>query len=80
MKFSRISFCSLLKFLGIYKKGEHIENPAFNGLLTMRRCTKAKIESPEDMTVCVDGEIFKSKCVEVKMLPSSLPFRVPAFD
>jgi len=83
MDFCTIADASVLKIaklIGIYKKGEHIENPAFNGLLTIRRCTKTKIESPEDMTVCVDGEIFKSKCVEVKMLPSSLPFRVPAFD
>lgn len=83
MDFCTIADASVLKIaklIGIYKKGEHIGNPLFDGLLTMRSCTGAKIESPEDMTVCVDGEIFKSKCVEIKMLPSSLPFRVPAFE
>ena len=83
-----IDFCTIAdasipkiaKLIGIYKKGEHIGNPVFDGLLTMRRCTSAKIESEEELTVCVDGEIFKSKSVDVKMIPASLPFRVPAFE
>ncbi len=72
------SVLKIAKLIGIYKKGEHIGNPEFEGLLTMRRCTKAKIESPEELTVCVDGEIFKSSNIEVKIIPSSLPFRIPA--
>lgn len=83
MDFCTIANASVLKIaklIGIYKKGEHIGNPLFNGLLTMRRCTEAKIESTEDLTVCVDGEIFKSRRIEVKIIPASLPFRVPAFE
>lgn len=81
MDFCTIANASVLKIaklIGIYKKGEHIGNPLFKGLLSMRRCTSAKIESPEELTVCVDGEIFKSKEISVKIIPSSLPFRVPA--
>ncbi len=83
MDFCTIANASVLKIaklIGIYKKGEHIGNPHFDGLLTMRRCTKAKIESSVDLTVCVDGEIFKSKTIDVKMIPGSLPFRVPDFE
>ena len=77
---TEVGVLKIAKLIGIYKKGEHVGNPVFDGLIKMRRCTGAKIESPEDLTVCIDGEIFKSKCVEVKMIPASLPFRVPAFD
>lgn len=83
MDFCTISNASVLKIaklIGIYKKGEHIGNPAFEGLLEMCRCSEAKIESTEELTVCVDGEIFKSKNIEIKIIPVSLPFRVPAFE
>ena len=83
-----IDFCAvreanLLKIgelIGIYKAGKHIGNPKFDNYLEMRRCTSAHIESEETLTVCLDGEIFKSNTVDVKMIPASLPFRVPAKD
>ncbi len=83
MDFCTISDASIFKIaklIGIYKKGEHIGNPVFEGLLTMRRCSFAKIESEKELTVCVDGEIFKSNRIEVKIIPGSLPFRIPAFE
>ena len=83
MDFCAISDASIFKIaelIGIYKKGEHIGSPIFDGLLTMHRCSSAKIESSEELTVCVDGEIFKSNTIEIKMKPGSLPFRVPAFE
>ncbi len=83
MDFCTISDASIFKIaklIGIYKKGEHIGNPVFEGLLTMHRCSFAKIESEKELTVCVDGEIFKSSHIEVKIIPGSLPFRVPAFE
>lgn len=83
MDFCTIADASIPKIaqlIGIYKKGEHIGNPIFDGLLTMRRCTGAVIESPVELTICLDGEIFRSRSVEIKMLPASLPFRVPDFE
>lgn len=77
---SEASIFKIGKLIGTYKAGKHVGNPAFDGLLEMRRCTSAIIESPEDLTVCIDGEIFKSKRVEVEMLPASLPFRIPKFE
>lgn len=73
------SIFKIAKLIGIYKKGEHIGNPAFDGLLTMRQCKSAKIESDTELTFCIDGEVFKSKTINVKMLPGSLPFRIPNF-
>ena len=77
---SEIGVIRIAKVIGVYKKGEHINNPALADIVTTRRCTGAKIESPGLLTVSIDGEIFKCNTVEVKMLPGSLPFRVPAFE
>ncbi len=76
---SEVSVFKIAKLIGIYKKGEHIGHPEFKGLLKMRRCTSAIIESPKELTLCVDGEVFTSRHIEVTMLPASLPFRVPRF-
>ena len=75
---SEIGVLRIAKIIGVYKKGEHIDNPALADILTVRRCTSAKIESPELLTISIDGEIFKSRTAEIKIIPASLPFRVPA--
>ena len=77
---SEIGIIRIAKVIGIYKKGEHYNNPALADILTVRRCKGAKIESPEVLTISIDGEIFKSKTAEIKIIPGSLPFRVPAFE
>ena len=77
---SEIGLIRIAKVIGIYKKGDHVGNPALADILKMRLCKSAVIESPSELTVCIDGEIFKSSRIEVKMFPASLPFRVPAFD
>ena len=76
---SEIGIIRIAKVIGIYKRGEHCHNPDLADIVTTRRCTGAKIESPELLTVSIDGEIFKWNTVEIKMIPGSLPFRVPAF-
>lgn len=81
MDFCAVREASILKIselIGIYKSGKHIGNPKFDGYLEMRRCTSAHIESEDELTVCLDGEIFKSKTVDVKIIPASLPFRIPS--
>lgn len=75
-----VGLARLAKVIGVYKAGKHVGNPKFDDILTMDRCTAAHVESPVDLTVCVDGEIFKSKSVDIKILPASLPFHVPDFD
>lgn len=77
---TEIGILRIAKAIGVYKKGEHVNNPALADILKMRRCTGARVESPELLTVSIDGEIFKSHSIDIKILPASLPFRVPKFD
>ena len=76
---SEIGLLRIARVIGIYKSGEHYNNPDLADILKTRRCKGAKIESSELLTVSIDGEIFKTNSVEIKMVPGSLPFRVPAF-
>ena len=77
---SEIGLLRIARVIGIYKIGEHYNNPALADVLKTRRCKSAKIESSELLTVSVDGEISKTHSIEVKMIPGSLPFRIPAFE
>lgn len=77
---TEIGILRIAKVIGIYKKGEHKGHPLLADVLKMRRCTGATIESPSELTVCIDGEIFKDRKIEIKMIPASLPFRVPDFE
>ena len=77
---SEIGLLRIAKVIGIYKKGEHVNSPALADVLKMRRCTSAKIESEELFTISIDGEISKSHTAYIKMIPASLPFRIPASE
>ena len=77
---SEIGLLRIAKVIGVYKKGEHIHDPSLADVLKLRRCTEAKVESSELLTVSIDGEISKTNSIEIKILPASLPFRVPAFE
>lgn len=76
---SEVSVAKVAELIGIYKRGGHYNNPALANIVKMRRCTHAVVESPIELTYCVDGEVFKSRHIEIKMLPASLPFRLPKF-
>lgn len=81
MDFCAIKEVNVLKIselIGTYKAGKHVGNPKFDGLMEMRRCTSAHIESPTELTACADGEVFKSKSIDVEIIPASLPFHLPA--
>lgn len=75
-----VGLIRLAKVIGIYKAGKHVGNPEFSDILVMDKCTEAHIESPVDLTVSVDGEIFVSRYIDIEILPASLPFHVPDFD
>ncbi len=77
---TEVGVVKIAELIGIYKKGEHITSPVCQGLVNLRHCKKATVESPEELTYCVDGEVLRNRHIEIEMLPASLPFRVPKFE
>lgn len=73
----KVNLLKVSKLIGIYKAGKHINNPALANLVTFRRCKAVKIESPVNLSICIDGETKSAKSLSIKLLPASLPMRIP---
>lgn len=68
----RVSKLKMASLLGDYKSGRYPESKKFDGLLTVRRGKKMKIESEKPAIVNIDGECLKLSEVTFKVIPSAL--------
>ena len=68
----RVSKLKMASLLGDYKSGRYPDSKKFDGLLTVRRGKKMKIESEKPAIVNIDGECLKLSEVTFKVIPSAL--------
>lgn len=68
---SRIEF---LKYVSIYKRGEHIEKMPF---VKYVRCKKIKMIADKPLTLQLDGEIYTAKDPVVEVLPAATRIILP---
>lgn len=69
-----------LKLFPLYSKGTHLSHKLVteDKILDYKQCESMSITSNEGIIkVCVDGEIFLSEKLELKMAPASFKFIVP---
>ena len=71
---SRFRFISLI---GVYTKGEHLDNPKMENILIYRRAKKAHIEAPEGFAWSLDGEIIYDNNFTVEVVPEAISFVIP---
>ena len=64
----------VLGFLKRYKGGQHLQLPIVHAF----RGTSMRVSSPENVTICVDGECFSDNEVQFRILPSAVSFAIPA--
>ena len=69
-----VSHLSVLKLLSKYKKGLHTNLP----ICHIKRCRKVSIECDKEMSVNLDGELFRRKKAEFELIPDKLKFILPA--
>ena len=62
-------------FIGPYTKGKHLDKPKKK--IAYRQAKVVKFESPNEIDVCVDGEMIKGKTFEVEVCPKAIKFVVP---
>lgn len=62
-------------FIGPYTKGKHLNKPKKK--IVYRQAKKIRFESPNEIDVCVDGEMIKGKSFEVEVCPKAIKFVVP---
>ncbi len=73
-KISRIKFA---KVIGIYKKGEHLQNENLKDILLYTRCKKIKIKTGRETVVAFDGECSKVRSASLEIMASAINFIVP---
>ncbi len=69
----KISKLKILKFLGIYKKGEHEKLDC----CTLRRCTVMEFRSEKPIPVNFDGEICESTNMKFELVKNAVRFVLP---
>lgn len=74
LPFSRLT---LARLLGIYKKGEHLDSPAFENRFHYRRASRITVECARETALCLDGEIIRGKSFALDIIPRAVRFILP---
>ena len=69
----KISKFKILKFLGIYKKGEHKKLDC----CTMKKCSYMEFTSEKPIPVNLDGEIIESTGMKFELVKNAVKFVLP---
>ncbi|MEG0751132.1 MAG: diacylglycerol kinase family lipid kinase [Oscillospiraceae bacterium] len=78
----KIPLMRIMKVLGLYKRGEHIVDgkviDSLKDCVHYMRASELSIESDKEFVVNIDGEVFMSNSITVKLLHHAVRFVVPA--
>ncbi|MBE6639398.1 MAG: YegS/Rv2252/BmrU family lipid kinase [Ruminococcaceae bacterium] len=72
-----VSRTKLLSLIGIYAKGEHLNDPRFKEFLIYRRAKTVHIEGGDNFSVTVDGETFSAPTLDIEVLPHAIRLALP---
>ena len=75
--FRKVSRFKLLKLINVYKKGEHLESNELKKYFIYKKCKSIHIKSEDNFTVCIDGEIYSEKNININIEKNSVKFLVP---
>ncbi len=73
-KVSRLTFARLVT---AYRAGRHLIEPRFASIVTYRRAEEIHVECGEEFTVCVDGEVLRTRSFTARVLPGALSLLAP---
>ena len=71
---SRRKFISIVKY---YRSGEYLDMKKFDSIVDFQRAKEAHLEFDKEQTFCIDGELFESKTLDLKILPRALNIIIP---
>ena len=73
-----LSVPKFLKLIGYYKRGEHLDAPAFAPYVIYKRVKRIEVESPDaHFGYCLDGEMRPSQKFSLSIAPKALRFAIP---
>ena len=70
-------FRLLFQYFNKYKAGEHLTNEKLLKRIVYRQAKEITIDAPEDIDICVDGEIIKGKKFKVEVMPKAIKLVPP---
>ncbi|MCL2548787.1 MAG: hypothetical protein FWE76_06465 [Symbiobacteriaceae bacterium] len=74
---SPVNHLELPKLLSLYKQGQHLQHPTFEGRLLYTKCHKWQVHSQRELTYAVDGETSTAKEITVTMKPHCQRILIP---
>ena len=75
--FDNVSIFKLAKYIGKYKKGEHVNNLKLQKICKLLKGQKVEIESENDLCFCIDGETVWDKKFTIEVLKHHIRFVLP---
>ena len=76
--FKPISRFTFIKVVGVYEKGQHLDDPRFAKHIVYRRGKSVRVSAPEGFAFSLDGEIVRKNEFTIEICPGALRFVVPA--
>ena len=72
-----ISRLRFIKLIGVYTKGEHLDNPEMKNILIYRRAKKVHVTAPDGFAFSLDGEIVYENDFSVEVIQKAINFVIP---
>ena len=73
-----VSIFKFIKFIKVYKSGEHLDNKKLKKYIEYRRCKRVEIiGGQKNFAISLDGEVIDGDKFEVNVLEKALRFIVP---
>ncbi len=73
-----ISLFTFLKLLPVYTVGGHLDDPKYKDTIIYRRAKKLEVHAfDENFGVCIDGEMVKTGCFTIEVLPGAVKLVLP---
>lgn len=73
----KLSRLKIIKLIGAYKKGQHVDNIAFNKYITYKKCKSLKIIGDGPINLCIDGENYVYDEVTFEVASNAVNFHMP---
>lgn len=70
-------FGLLLKMFSKYHDGKHLDNPKLMKKIYYRKAKTVEISAPEDIDICVDGEMIRGDHFNVEVIPGAIKLVIP---
>ncbi|MBQ4150197.1 MAG: hypothetical protein IJC81_00130 [Clostridia bacterium] len=76
-KFKTISIFTLVRLIGTYKSGGHLDDPRFKKYITYRRAKKVESISEKPLPLSLDGEVMETKHFTAEIVEKAVRFAAP---